>query len=72
MTLTDAERAEFIRLTKDSYDPELWLEDDLPFLLRVEKEREEAERQAQEASATETLIASHDDAAIADTFESDS
>jgi hypothetical protein len=45
MRLTNVERAEFIRLTKDSYDPELWAEDDLPFLLRAEKERLEAEQQ---------------------------
>lgn len=44
MELTDSERAEFIALTKDSFDPELWSESDLPFLraARAECEREQA------------------------------
>ena len=43
MTLTDAERAEFIALTKDSYD-DLWTEEDLPFLRKTRAEcvREQA------------------------------
>jgi hypothetical protein len=46
MELTDSERAEFIALTQDSYDPDLWDESDLPFLraARAECEREQ-ERQ---------------------------
>jgi hypothetical protein len=43
MELTDAERAEFIELTRDSYDPELWTEDDLPFLRKARREYEEAQ-----------------------------
>lgn len=44
MELSDSERAEFIALTQDSYDPELWDESDLPFLraARAECERERA------------------------------
>jgi hypothetical protein len=41
MELTDAERAEFIALTQDSLDPELWTEDDLPYLRRAKQKYEE-------------------------------
>lgn len=43
MDLTDAERAEFIALTKDSYDPDLWDESDLPFLRESKRQFEEAQ-----------------------------
>jgi hypothetical protein len=43
MNLTDAEKQEFLALTKDSYDPDLWDESDLPCLraARAEHEREQ-------------------------------
>jgi hypothetical protein len=45
MGLTDAEREEFDALLKDSYDPDLWDESELPVLraARVEYEREQAQ-----------------------------
>jgi hypothetical protein len=43
MKLTDLEKAEFIALTLDSYDPDLWSEDDLPFLRALKREFEEAQ-----------------------------
>jgi hypothetical protein len=46
MELTDSERAEFLDLIEDSYDPELWLENDLPFLRKAKAEYEK--RQAWE------------------------
>lgn len=46
--LTDAERAEFIELIKDSFDPELYSEDDLP-MLRARKKEWEEEQRLQEA-----------------------
>jgi hypothetical protein len=41
MDLTDVERAEFISLTKDSFDSELWTEDDFPYLRKTKREQEE-------------------------------
>jgi hypothetical protein len=41
MELTDVERAEFSSLTQDSFDPELWTEDDLPYLRKAKREHEE-------------------------------
>jgi hypothetical protein len=41
MALTDSERAEFIALTQDSYDPDLWDESDLPFLRKAKQQIEE-------------------------------
>jgi hypothetical protein len=38
MELTDTERAEFIALTQDSLDPDLWDEADLPFLRQAKRE----------------------------------
>jgi hypothetical protein len=43
LELTDAERAEFIALTQDSLDPDLWTEDDLPYLRRAKQKYEEDE-----------------------------
>jgi hypothetical protein len=40
MELTDLEIAEFIALTADTYDPELWTEDDLPALRRARAQYE--------------------------------
>jgi hypothetical protein len=48
MELTAAEKEEFIALTQDSYDPELWLEEDLPILRAIKREYEE--EQARERS----------------------
>ena len=47
--LTDAEQAEFMELIKDSFDPELYTEDDLP-ALRANKKKFEEEQQQEEAS----------------------
>jgi hypothetical protein len=41
MELTDSEREEFKRLAADTYDPELWLEDDLSLLRAITLECEE-------------------------------
>jgi hypothetical protein len=49
MELTDSERQEFIELTQDTYDPELWSEDYLPFLREANKRLEE--EAAQECGA---------------------
>jgi hypothetical protein len=40
---------EFIALAQDTFDPELWSEDDLP-LLRAAKEKFEEEQRREEAS----------------------
>ena len=50
MELTDLEREEFIALAQDTFDSELWTEDDLPLLRAAKKEFEESQRQ-EEASA---------------------
>jgi len=42
--LTEAEQAEFLELIKDSFDPELYSEDDLPMLRAREKQWEEEQR----------------------------
>jgi hypothetical protein len=42
--LTDAEQAEFMELIKDSFDPELYDEDDLPMLRARKKEWDEEQR----------------------------
>lgn len=49
--LTDTEIAEFIELTKDSIDPELWTEDDLPLLRANKKRPEETQEQEDETPA---------------------
>jgi hypothetical protein len=49
MELTAAEREEFTALTKDSYDPDPWTEDDLPFL-------REFKRQFADARARESEV----------------
>jgi len=50
--LTDAERAEFIELLRDSFDPKLYDEDDLP-MLRANKEKWEEEQRREEAFQTD-------------------
>jgi hypothetical protein len=47
MELTDAEREEFNRLTADTFDPDIWDENDLPLLRAIK--REEEKEQAQES-----------------------
>ncbi|MGB6247857.1 MAG: hypothetical protein WBF54_02020 [Terriglobales bacterium] len=42
--LTDAEQAEFMELIKDSFDPDLYDEDDLPMLRARKKEWDEEQR----------------------------
>lgn len=55
--LTDAEQAEFMELIKDSFDPELHTEDDLPMLRALrkkwEEQRLEEPSQAQDSSIEE-------------------
>ena len=46
--LTEAEQAEFMELIKDSFDPELYLEDDLPMLRALKKKWEEEEKNRRE------------------------
>lgn len=41
--MTDQERKEFIALAQDTFDPELWTEDELP-LLRAAREKFEREQ----------------------------
>jgi len=48
--LTEAEQAEFMELIKDSYDPELYTEDDLP-KLRASQNRLEEKQRREEAIA---------------------
>lgn len=43
--LTEAEQSEFMELIKDSFDPELYSEDDLPMLRASKKKWEEEQRQ---------------------------
>lgn len=47
MTLTDAEREEFMALAAATYDPDLWDESDLP-ILRAARAEHEREQQARE------------------------
>lgn len=47
--LTEAEQAEFMELIKDSFDPDLFSEDDLPSL-RASRKRWEEEQQRGEAN----------------------
>jgi len=61
MSLTDAERAEFIRLINNTYDPEIWDEDDLPLLQQAEKEFLEAQRRERESSAAQASAVAPDD-----------
>lgn len=51
--LTEAEQAEFMELIKDSFDPELYSEDDLPSLRASRKRWEEEQRRGQETPASE-------------------
>jgi hypothetical protein len=48
MELTDAERQEFMELVQDTYDPELFTEEDYP-MLRAAKEKYEKEQQEEAA-----------------------
>jgi hypothetical protein len=52
--LTEAEQAEFMELIKDSFDPELYLEDDLPMLRALKKKWEEEEKRREAAQADES------------------
>jgi hypothetical protein len=49
--LTEAEQAEFLELIKDSFDPDLFAEDDLPMLRASRKRWEEEQRRAKETPA---------------------
>jgi hypothetical protein len=50
--LTDAVQAEFMKLIKDSFDPELYSEDDLPMLRALKKKWEEEEKRRGEETPT--------------------
>jgi len=57
MSLSEAEREEFLRLRNDTYDPELWSQEDFPALraARAEYERklrEESDSTEQDAAPT--------------------
>jgi hypothetical protein len=52
--LTDAEQAEFMELIKDSFDPELYTEDDLPMLRALGKKWEEEQRRENPSQADES------------------
>jgi hypothetical protein len=47
--LNEAEQAEFMELIKDSFDPDLFTEDDLP-MLRASRKRWEEEQRREEAA----------------------
>lgn len=47
--LTEAEQAEFTELISDSFDPDLYLEDDLPMLRASRKKLEETHRREKAA-----------------------
>jgi len=51
--LTEAEQAEFMELIKDSFDPELLTEDDLPWLRASKKRWEEEQRREEETPASD-------------------
>jgi len=64
MKLTDQEREEFIALAQDTFDPELWTEDDLPLLRASKKEFEEAQRrEGGDVPRTPTEFDNRDDGA---------
>jgi hypothetical protein len=46
MKLTDAERAEYLTLTENTYDPELSSEEDLPLMREVRRQVEEEQARA--------------------------
>jgi hypothetical protein len=46
MNLTDSEREEFITLTANTYDPELFTEEDLPALRESKRQWEEEQARA--------------------------
>jgi hypothetical protein len=63
MELSDSERAEFIALTQDSYDPDLWDDSDLPFLraARAEHEREQERERSGLFLVTQPSLTEDDD-----------
>jgi hypothetical protein len=58
--LTDAEQAEFVELIKDSFDPELYSEGDLP-MLRARKKEWEEEQRREETSQTHESASAEDE-----------
>jgi len=46
MKLSESEMQEFIALTENTYDPELWLEEDLPALREAKRQWEEEQARA--------------------------
>jgi hypothetical protein len=60
MSLTDEEKAEFIRLAEETYDPGLWTEDDLPWLRAARRGFDERrwEKDAQEPESSEISMES--------------
>ena len=53
--LTEAEQAEFLELIEDSFDPELYTEDDLPMLRASRKRCEEQQRQGEATPVPDEL-----------------
>lgn len=62
MKLTDAERAEYLSLTANTYDPELFTEEDLPALREAKRQWEEEQvRTAAVPPADQSPIADEED-----------
>jgi hypothetical protein len=53
MRLTVLEREEFMALAQDTFDPELWTEDELPLLRAARKEFEEGRPREKASPAPE-------------------
>jgi len=54
MKLTDLEREEFIALAQETFDPELWTEDELPVLRAARKKSEEGQARETASPAPES------------------
>jgi len=62
MKLTDLEREEFIALAQETFDPELWTEDDLPLLRASRKKFEEEQaRERGDVLQSATALDNRDD-----------
>ena len=59
MELTDSEREEFNRLAADTFDPEIWDEDDLPLLRSIKGEYEK--EQARESGVLPSQLPAPED-----------
>jgi hypothetical protein len=61
MELTDSEREEFNRLANDTFDPGIWLDDDLPLLRAIKREHEDAREPESEVLPGEQPNMTEDD-----------